>query len=154
MYFTITFRSFTPTPGGLEFRPGREYYFISTSSRRDIHRRVGGWCRSHNMKMVVRVAESEAERVTTPSPIPSPAAFWGDFKQRNKHLMSENYHQRDGETYFEDKPDRVLQFRDASVDISITGQSLTSHSSKVIISSSCFYTLPLLLSWTLTGGRL
>ena len=62
MYFTITFRSFTPTPGGLEFRPGQEYYFISTANKRDIHRRVGGWCSSHNMKMVVRVAEREAER--------------------------------------------------------------------------------------------
>ena len=32
MYFTLTFRSFTPTPGGLEFRPGKDYYFVSTSS--------------------------------------------------------------------------------------------------------------------------
>ena len=159
MYFTITFRSFTPTPGGLEFRPGQEYYFISTSSRRDIHRRVGGWCSSHNMKMVVKVAESKAEREhealsTTFSPIPSPAAFWGNFNRRNKNLVSENYHQRDRETYFEDKPDRVLKFRDESVDISITGQSLTSSSSQVIISSVCFYTLLLSLSWNLTGRRL
>lgn len=28
MYFTITFRSFTPQPGGLEFQPGEDYYFI------------------------------------------------------------------------------------------------------------------------------
>ena len=56
MYFTITFRSFTPTPGGLEFRPGQDYYFISTSSRRDLHRRVGGSCSSDNMKIVFRVA--------------------------------------------------------------------------------------------------
>jgi hypothetical protein len=28
MYFTITFRSFTPQPGGLEFQPGQDYYFI------------------------------------------------------------------------------------------------------------------------------
>ena len=27
------FRSFSPTPRGLEFRPGQDYYFISTSSR-------------------------------------------------------------------------------------------------------------------------
>ncbi len=32
MYFTITFRSFTPQPGGLEFRPGQDYYFICKSS--------------------------------------------------------------------------------------------------------------------------
>lgn len=31
MYFTITFRSFTPQPGGLEFRPGQDYYFICKS---------------------------------------------------------------------------------------------------------------------------
>ena len=56
MYFTITFRSFTPTPGGLEFRPGQDYYFVSTSSRGDLHRRVGGFCSSDNMKIVFRVA--------------------------------------------------------------------------------------------------
>lgn len=28
MYFTITFRPFTPQPGGLEFLPGNDYYFI------------------------------------------------------------------------------------------------------------------------------
>ena len=57
MYFTITFRSFTPTPGGLEFRPGNDYYFISTSSKNDLHRRVGGGCSTHNMRIVFRVAE-------------------------------------------------------------------------------------------------
>ena len=31
MFFTITFRSFTPQPGGLEFRPGQDYYFICES---------------------------------------------------------------------------------------------------------------------------
>ena len=58
MYFTITFRSFTPTPGGLEFRPGQDYYFISTSSREDLHRRVGGGCATHNMKMIFKVADN------------------------------------------------------------------------------------------------
>ena len=56
MYFTITFRSFTPTPGALEFKPGNNYYFISTSSRADLHRRVGGACSSKNMKLVFKVA--------------------------------------------------------------------------------------------------
>ena len=59
MYFTITFRSFTPTPGGLEFRPGQDYYFISTSSKNDLHRRVGGGCSANNMKVVFRVAPDE-----------------------------------------------------------------------------------------------
>merc|ERR1711953_836152 len=58
MYFTITFRSFSPTPGGMEFKPGQDYYFISTSTRRDLHRRVGGFCSSHNMKMKFRVADN------------------------------------------------------------------------------------------------
>ena len=63
MYFTITFRSFSPTPGGLEFKPGQNYYFISTSTTRDIHRRVGGYCSSHNMKMVFRVADNTVHNV-------------------------------------------------------------------------------------------
>ena len=59
MYFTITFRSFTPTPGGLEFHPGQDYYFISTSTSRDLHRRVGGSCSSNNMKLIFKVAAGD-----------------------------------------------------------------------------------------------
>jgi hypothetical protein len=59
MYFTITFRSFTPTPGGLEFHPGQDYYFISTSSTSDLHRRVGGGCSSNNMKLIFKVADGD-----------------------------------------------------------------------------------------------
>nr|XP_012223163.1 PREDICTED: uncharacterized protein LOC105672660 [Linepithema humile] len=62
MYFTITFRPFTPQPGGLEFLPGHDYYFISTSSKDDLHRRIGGRCTSHNMKVVFKVCcNNEAE---------------------------------------------------------------------------------------------
>ena len=61
MYFTITFRSFSPTPGGMEFKSGQNYYLISTSTSRDIHRRVGGFCSSHNMKMIFKVAEREEQ---------------------------------------------------------------------------------------------
>ena len=60
-YFTITFRNFSPTPGGLEFKPGQNYYLISTSTTRDIHRRVGGYCSSHNMKMIFKVADNEGK---------------------------------------------------------------------------------------------
>ena len=56
LYFTITFRSFSPTPGGLEFHPGQDYYFISTSSSEDLHRRVGGGCSKHNMRMIFKVS--------------------------------------------------------------------------------------------------
>jgi len=62
---TITFRSFTPTPGGLEFRPGHSYYFISTSSRNDLHRRVGGGCSTHNMKITFRVADDYAVEINS-----------------------------------------------------------------------------------------
>ncbi|KAG7206146.1 hypothetical protein KM043_003538 [Ampulex compressa] len=55
MYFTITFRPFTPQPGGLEFLPGHDYYFISTSSKEDLHRRIGGRCTTNNMKVVFKV---------------------------------------------------------------------------------------------------
>ena len=59
-YFTITFRSFSPTPGGLEFKPGQSYYFVSTSTRKDLHRRVGGYCSTHNMKMIFKVGLMKA----------------------------------------------------------------------------------------------
>jgi len=59
LYFTITFRSFSPTPGGLEFHPGKDYYFISTSSSEDLHRRVGGGCSTHNMRMVFKVSAND-----------------------------------------------------------------------------------------------
>lgn len=61
LQFTITFRSFSPTPRGLEFRPGQDYYFISTSSRRDLNRRAGGSCATHNMKVIFKVAERGQE---------------------------------------------------------------------------------------------
>lgn len=61
LYFTITFRSFSPTPGGLEFHPGQDYYFISTSSPEDLHRRVGGGCSTHNMKMIFKVSDNRMD---------------------------------------------------------------------------------------------
>ena len=56
-YFTITFRSFTPQPGGLEFKPGQDYYFISTSTgkREGLDRRLGGRCSTHHMKVIFKV---------------------------------------------------------------------------------------------------
>lgn len=68
MYFTITFRPFTPQPGGLEFLPGHDYYFISTSTGDDLHRRIGGRCTTHNMKIVFKVWAPPAEATTPRSP--------------------------------------------------------------------------------------
>ncbi|XP_023248489.1 ephrin-B2 [Copidosoma floridanum] len=68
VYFTITFRPFTPQPGGLEFHPGRDYYFISTSSKDDLHRRIGGRCTTHNMKVVFKVCcGNEADSSSYPA---------------------------------------------------------------------------------------
>lgn len=64
MYFTITFRPFTPQPGGLEFLPGHDYYFISTSTSDDLHRRIGGRCTTHNMKIVFKVWTPPADATT------------------------------------------------------------------------------------------
>ena len=36
-YFTLTFRPFSPTPGAFEFQPGNDYYFMSTSSQRNLY---------------------------------------------------------------------------------------------------------------------
>jgi len=57
-YFTISFRPFSPTPGALEFHPGKDYYFISTSSKADLHLRFHGMCRTNNMRIVFKVAIS------------------------------------------------------------------------------------------------
>jgi ephrin-B len=80
MYFTITFRSFTPTPGGMEFTPGRDYYFISTSSSYDLYQRVGGRCSTHHMKVAFKVADNvqHQPQVTTPRAVNAP---------RNRHHL-------------------------------------------------------------------
>ncbi|XP_034112092.1 uncharacterized protein LOC117573205 isoform X1 [Drosophila albomicans] len=65
MFFTITFRPFTPQPGGLEFLPGNDYYFISTSSKDDLYRRIGGRCSTNNMKVVFKVCCAADEKNRT-----------------------------------------------------------------------------------------
>ena len=159
MYFTLTFRSFTPTPGGLEFRPGQDYYFVSTSSRLDIHRRVGGYCSSHNMRMIFRVAEREEEEVreTSPSPVPTPAAYWSRYwnslvpGSREEYVHSEQpssleFQQSSRETYFGHESRRGS--RDRTVDIRITGRSSSSNcfsASRGLL----FFLLPLLMLETI-----
>ena len=55
MVYPISFRSFTPMPNALEYKPGLDYHFISTSSKDDLHLRIGGMCLSNNMKIVFKV---------------------------------------------------------------------------------------------------
>ena len=61
MFVTITFRSFTPTPGGLEFKPGQDYYFITTSSSNNLRNRYGGRCVSHGMKVIFKVIDNSIQ---------------------------------------------------------------------------------------------
>ena len=61
MFVTITFRSFTPTPGGLEFKPGQDYYFITTSSSNNLRNRYGGRCVSHGMKVIFKVIDNSMQ---------------------------------------------------------------------------------------------
>lgn len=83
LYFTITFRSFTPTPGGLEFHPGMDYYFISTSRPDDLHRRSGGRCSTHNMKIIFKVTDNSLQhKVNEPRTTPEPQVFFDD---KNKY---------------------------------------------------------------------
>ena len=149
MYFTITFRSFTPTPGALEFSPGKEYYFISTSTNKDIHRRAGGWCRSHNMKMIIKVAESEAAQnaildVTTrkPKPIPTPAAFWSRYWNAKVPSEEETY-RHEAVNYQQSREDTYFGQRDETVDIRIVSTTNTSYprqSSVLLLLLSVLYT--------------
>lgn len=53
--FTVTFRSFTPQPNGLEFKPGQDYYFISALINQQDPQRRFSPCREHNMKVIFKV---------------------------------------------------------------------------------------------------
>ena len=93
LYFTITFRSFTPTPGGLEFHPGKDYYFITTSVPGNLHGKYGGRCASHNMKVIFKVSPAnatarpsslrpKAASALPPMTTPGPQVFFDD---KNKY---------------------------------------------------------------------
>ena len=96
MFFTISFRSFTPTPGGLEFKPGRDYYFISTSSADDLRRRVGGRCSTHNMKVQFKVADNDhethppKERLSRPIPEPETTSTTTTTTMRTRVAVVDN----------------------------------------------------------------
>jgi len=76
MYFTITFRSFSPSPQQMEFQPGRSYYLMSTATKADLYSLTGGWCRSHNMRLVFRVADNEVELSVSRG---RPTMFWSKY---------------------------------------------------------------------------
>ena len=49
-------------PNTVEFQAGQDYYFISTSRPGDVMSREGGYCSSHNMKVIFKVAASSAHK--------------------------------------------------------------------------------------------
>jgi len=73
MYFTITFRRFSPSPQQMEFQPGRSYFLVSTAGPGALHSTEGGYCRDHNMRLEFRVADAAAE-LQAPRP-----AFWSAY---------------------------------------------------------------------------
>jgi len=66
---TVTFRSFTPQPNGLEFKAGQDYYFISAllGHQGDPQRRFSP-CREHNMKVIFKVCCKPAASSQRPGP--------------------------------------------------------------------------------------
>lgn len=104
-YVTITFRSFTPTPGGMEFHPGKDYYFISTSSKEDLHRRVGGWCTTHNMKMVFKVADQNNKLSQTIQPESQEEINLATEEGKEVSLDPVNYYYPAREVMIEDEMD-------------------------------------------------
>ncbi|KAI8503056.1 Ephrin-B2a [Branchiostoma belcheri] len=54
--FTMLFQEFSPSPFGLEFKPGRDYYYISTSTSElgGLDNKVGGNCRN-GMRLKITV---------------------------------------------------------------------------------------------------
>jgi hypothetical protein len=45
--------------GAFEFQPGHDYYFMSTSSNKNLRQKSGGKCRTHNMRLVFRIRDVE-----------------------------------------------------------------------------------------------
>lgn len=105
MYFTITFRSFSPSPQQMEFKPGRSYYLISTATQADLYSLSGGWCRSHNMRLVFRVADTEVEMsVSGRRPTMFWSKYWGSgvpgprhHYSRERGRMDRDYNEEGGE---------------------------------------------------------
>jgi len=105
MYFTITFRSFSPSPQQMEFKPGRSYYLISTATQSDLYSLSGGWCRSHNMRLVFRVADTEMEMsVSGRRPTMFWSKYWGSgvpgprhHYSRDRGRMDRDYSEEGGE---------------------------------------------------------
>jgi len=72
-FVTVVFREYTPKPGGLEFRAGKSYYFISTSTGLPggIENKHGGLCLSRNMKVKFEIEPGASSSNSITSPVDS-----------------------------------------------------------------------------------
>ena len=73
--FTKTFREFSPIPRGLEFKPGHNYYFVSTSNKNNINNKFGGYCASHNMKLSMKIANTKKSLMSPLASLPSSSSL-------------------------------------------------------------------------------
>ena len=71
-FFTLTFRSFSPTPGAFEFHPGQKYYFISTNYHENSRgqRSKPKKCSHPPMRLVFRIKDDKftARKIETGLP--------------------------------------------------------------------------------------
>eukprot|EP00094_Tigriopus_californicus_P011828 TCALIF_11424-PA protein Name:"Similar to Efnb1 Ephrin-B1 (Mus musculus)" AED:0.46 eAED:0.46 QI:0/-1/0/1/-1/1/1/0/449 len=110
-YFTISIRSFSPLPGAMQFKPGEDYHFISTSQRGDLHRRVEGACRSNNMKVVFKVNDG---KLTTKRP--SGPTSGGSNHQDYEHYEGQDEGRDDVADYDADEIESDISDRDVNLD--------------------------------------
>ncbi|CAH3029887.1 unnamed protein product, partial [Porites evermanni] len=61
-YYEMVFRAYSP-PEGLEFTPGKKYYFIATSNGNinSISNYEGGRCVTYNMKLIIYVCRGHTD---------------------------------------------------------------------------------------------
>ena len=79
-------RTFTPSPGAMEFRPGQDYFFISTSDPENLHQKSGGRCSSHNMKVLFKTAERKTEKKESKQDISKQEVVIDETTLRGRHV--------------------------------------------------------------------
>ena len=66
-FFTLTFRSFSPTPGAFEFHPGQKYYFIATNyleNQRSEPSMSKPKCSHPPMRLIFRIKDDKLDPVS------------------------------------------------------------------------------------------
>ncbi len=68
--YTLYISKFSPVPDAIEFSPGQEYYFISTSNGlfSGLNNAQDGTCKSNNMKIIIRVQDESPKKPPRTSP--------------------------------------------------------------------------------------